>query len=288
MRNPNRTTKGERRFVRQYNPYAARVLGVAQAARWYRDGILLDEAQGFDNLVNDLMYGPVPLDLNELVTAALGRQRDALERKMGTVPGAATPTSSNVNHWNGTCECCAPMKVVEVTPNYTEATGYDVEPEGWVNLRYPTHVSTGIDVHHFEPGEWQAMVDATRRAPASVTIPESLGGGTFEIDHAEAEPLGPSECGYYEVVQETMSVDALAVPYLSEPRPQVVPESWALIAGAEGGQWFAKYQAYREGREAGEEYLKWNGDPWHDPNEVAAVHAEAIEDALNDDIDPEE
>lgn len=215
MRNPNRTTKGERRSVRRYNPYAARILGVAQAARWYREGVLLDEASGFDNLVNDLMYGAPPADLVDRT-----------------------------------------MCVIEAAPTYTTATGYDVGPDGWINAHYPMHVSTGIDVRQLEPGEWQEMVDAVRRAPGTITIPENLGGSTF------------------------------AVPHLSEPRPQVVPESWVTIEGAEGGQWFAKYQAYREGREAGEEYLKWNGDPWHDPNEVAAVHAEAIEDALNDDIDP--
>jgi hypothetical protein len=242
MRNPNRTTKGERRFVRQYNPYAARILGVAQAARWYRKGVLLDEARGFDNLVNDIMYGIVPCDLNDRITATLDAQRDAL----------AAAVAARLN-------------------------GY--------------------------------------------------GAG---LDHYKPEPLGPSACGHYEVVEETMSVDALAVPYLSEPRPQVVPESWVTMEGAEEGQWFAKYQAYREGREAGDKmvwhedepmvefpidepfapidpslllgeyqayragldlgpgYVAWDGGPWRDPNEVAALHAEAIEDALNDDIDPEE
>lgn len=73
MRNPNRTTKPERRAIRRYNPYAARILGVAQAARWYRDGILLDEAEGFDNILDSVLYGPVPLDLNELVNAALAK-----------------------------------------------------------------------------------------------------------------------------------------------------------------------------------------------------------------------
>lgn len=268
MRNPNRTTKGERRFVRRYNPYAARILGVAQAARWYREGVLLDEASGFDNLVNDLMSGLVPLDLNGRITAAIDGQRDALERIMGVGPGML-----------------GSMRVVEVTATRSKVNHYSAR-EPMFTVMTDLETDAIIEVHQLEPGEWQATVDAMTRAPGLLTLPENLGGGTFEVAHAEAEPLGPSACGHYEVVEETMSVDALAVPYLSEPRPQVVPESWVTIAGAEGGQWFAKYQAYREGREAGEEYLKWNGDPWHDPNEVAAVHAEAIEDALNDDIDP--
>lgn len=187
MRNPNRTTKGERRFVRRYNPYAARTLGIAQAARWYREGVLLDEARGFDNLVNDLKYGPVPLELNDLVNAAIDGQRDRLERILGIGPGMLTPTGSNVNH-HGT------------------HTGYEVSdgPNPHITLKYPMHIS---------------------------------------------------------------------VPYRNGAR-----QADATFA--------ALYQAYRKGREAGEEYLEWNGDPWHDPNEVAAVHAEAIEHALNDDIDP--
>jgi hypothetical protein len=36
------------------------------------------------------------------------------------------------------------------------------------------------------------------------------------------------------------------------------------------------------------EYEAWDGSPWRDPNEVDAMHAEAIENALNDDIDPGE
>lgn len=227
-RNANRTTKGERRFVRRYNPYAARALGIAQAARWYREGVLLDEARGFDNLVNDLKYGPVPLELNDLVNAAIDGQRDRLERILGVGPGMLTPTSSNVNHYS---------------------------------------------VH-------ERILDLTAAVNAR------LNGYGAGLDQHKPEPLGPSECGHYEVVEETPSVDFLAVPYLSEPRPQLIPEDWPDTEGAEQGAWFAKYQAYREGRDAGEEYLEWNGDPWRDPNEVAAVHAEAIENALNDDIDP--
>lgn len=281
MRNPTRTTKRERRFIRRYNPYAARILGVAEAARWYREGVLLDEARGFDNILNDLKYGIVPLDLNDRVNAAIDGQRDRLERILGTIPGALKSTSSNVNHHGGT------------------HTGYEVSdgPNPHITLKYPPHVSLGNvpDVHQLEPGEWQATVDATRRAPASLTLPESLGGGTFEVEHdsAEAEPLGPSECGYYEVVDIRPNLNAIAVP----------------------DAWFAKYEAYRKGREAGDKMVWHEDEPMyefpvdapfapidpslmlgeyqaysagHDPNEVAAVHAEAIENALNDDIDPGE
>lgn len=187
-RNANRTTKPERRFVRRYNPYAARILGVAEAARWHREGILLDEARGFDNILNDLKYGIVPLDLGDLVNAAIDGQRHALECKLGVGPGMLTPNSSNVNNLSGT------------------HTGYEVSdgPNPHITLKYPMHIS---------------------------------------------------------------------VPYRNGAR-----QADATFA--------ALYQAYRKGREAGEEYLEWNGDPWHDPNEVAAVHAEAIENALNDDIDP--
>lgn len=200
MRNPNRTTKPERRAVRRYNRYAVRVLGVGEAARWHRDGILLDEAEGFENLVDDVLYGPVPDDLNDRVTAAYDAQRDALERKLGGAPGMLKSTSSNTNYH---------------------------------------------DMRQLEPGEWQTTVDATRRAPAVVTIPESLGGGTFTVPHRNGARQADAMFGTF-------------------------------------------YQAYREARERAEAYLEWNGDPWHDPNEVAAVHAEAIENALNDDIEPGE
>lgn len=348
MRNPNRTTKRERRAVRRYNPYAARVLGAAEAARWYRRGILLDEAAGFDNILNDLKHGPVPLDLNDRVNATIDGKRDRLERILGTVPGALTPTSSNVNHYSG-----GPMQVIEVAPRYTEATGYDVEPDGYINLRYPAHISMVMDVHQLEPGEWQATVDATRRAPASLTLPESLGGGTIKVEHdvAEAdgpatrppadldaltnaiidrqrdaaEPLGPSECGHYEVVEVAMNADALAMPK----------------------SWLAKYEEYRKAGEDGDKMV-WHedepmiefplGEPfapigpsllptppaegaiydvdadgsatlhdcdiapcgwtqpragadprdWHEPDEAAALRAEAIERELDDDINPEE
>lgn len=255
MRNPNRTTKPERRAIRRYNPYAARVLGVAQAARWYREGILLDEVEGFDNILNSVLYGPVPLDLNELVNAALDDPRDRLERILGTAPGMFTPTSSNVNH-------------------YGTHTGYEVSdgPNPHITLKYAPHVSLGAD-----------------GAPAAAAaIDGRLTEYIAPVGGIEPEPLGPSECGHYEVVEMTASADYFAVPYPSEPRPQVVPESWVTVGDADGGAWFAKYQAYREGREAGDAYLVWDGDPWHDPNEAADVHAQATENALNDDIDPGE
>lgn len=240
-RNRNRTTKPERRFVRRYNPYAARALGIGMAARWYRDGVLLDEARGFENILDDLKHGTVPLDLNERVNAAIDGQRDALERKLGLGPGMLTPTSSNVNHYSG----------------------------------------------------------------------------------GNVEPLGPSECGHYEVVDMAMNADFLAMP-----------ESW-----------FAKYEEYRKAHEDGDKMV-WHEDepmiefpldkpfapidpsllpaapaiydveadgtatlhdctiapcgwtqpragvPYEDevtePNEGAAMHAEAIENALNDDINPED
>lgn len=237
MRNPNRTTKGERRFVRRYNPYAARVLGAAEAARWYRRGILLDEAAGFDNILNDLKHGPVRLDLNDRVNATIDGKRDRLERILGTVPGALTPTSSNVNHYSG-----GPMQVIEVAPRYTEATGYDVEPDGYINLRYPAHISMVMDVHQLEPGEWQATVDATRRTPASLTLPESLGGGTIEVEHDVAEADGPG----------TLHDCTIAPCGWTQPRAGADPRDW------------------------------------HDPDEAAALRAEAIERELDDDINPEE
>jgi hypothetical protein len=239
-RNPNRTTKPERRFIRRYNPYAARILGVAQAARWYREGILLDEARGFDNIINDLKYGIVPSDLNELVDVAIDAQRHALEARLGAPPGAFTPTSSNVNHHSGT------------------HTGYEVGtgPNPHITLKYPPHISFGIDVHQLDQGAWQELVDATHRAPASLTIPESPGGGTAEVYHGDAEPLGPSECGHYEVVETAMSMDAIAL----------TPETIARLGLGD--------------------YVDWGDNPWHDPNEVAAMHDEVIERELNDDIDP--
>lgn len=280
MRNPNRTTKRQRRHIRRYNRYAARVLGVAKAARWHRDGILLDEAKGYDNLVNDLKYGPVPDDLNDRVTAAYDAQRATLECKLGVGPGMLKSTSSNANY---------------------------------------------RDMRQLKPGEWQATIDATRRAPAVVTIPESLGGGTFTVPHRngahqadamfaaweayrkgrelgdtvevpatpefapiadivgaaevstdyiapvggiEPEPLGPSACGHYQVFDTPMRVDATL--HITENNLTELVDGLFIRELAE---------------ERAAAYVAWNGEPWHDPNEAAAVHAEAIENALNNDYE---
>lgn len=177
MRNPNRTTKPERRFIRRYNPYASRALGVAAAARWHREGILLDEARGFDNILNDLKYGVVPSDLNDRVNAAIDGQRHALEARLGAPPGTFTPTSSNVNHYS----VHEPMLALIA----------DEEPR----VGIPT-----ITTYHDGADDVLGFTDTT-------------------------DPSG---------------------------------------------------------------YEDWDGNPWHDPNEVAAMHAEVIERELNDDIDPGE
>lgn len=51
MRNPNRTTKAERRAAKRWNALAARTFGIAETARYMRDGVLLDEATGLDRLM---------------------------------------------------------------------------------------------------------------------------------------------------------------------------------------------------------------------------------------------
>jgi hypothetical protein len=224
-RNPNRTTKPERRFIRRYNPYAARILGVAQAARWYREGILLDEARGFDNILDDLKYGIVPFDLNDRVNAAIDGQRRALERKLGIAPDMLAATSSDVNHYS------AHEPRFTLNTDGTTHTGYEVGtgPNAHITLKYPPHISLG---------------------PVGAAAAESLAAAW------EAEPLGPSECGHYEVVETAMSMDAIAL----------TPETIARLGLGD--------------------YADWDGNPWHDPNEVAAMHAEVIERELNDDIDP--
>jgi hypothetical protein len=226
MRNPSRTTKTERRLARRYNPTAARVLGVAEAARWYRNGSLLDEAEGFASIVNDLKYGIIPDDLNDRVDAAIYAQRDALERTLGALPGALNPTSSNVNHYSGGPTGYTPGFVIIDEPNpaevrYPTVESVTVEPDGWLNLKYAPHISAGLDVHQVDQGVLQELID----------------------DTPEAQP------------SDTM---------------------------------FGVWESYRAGRTLGEAYLDWDGDPWRDPNEVDAMHAEAIENALNDDHDPGE
>lgn len=179
MRNPNRTTKPERRLIRRRNPTMSRILGVAQAARWHRDGFLLDEAKAFENMAADVLYGRPPADLDDRV-----------------------------------------MRVLAVTPNYTEATGYTVEPDGWINLHYPSHISLGAD---------------------GAAAGEALAAAWEGTDTVTLHDCDIAPCGW------------------KQPR--------AGLDDTDG-------------------YAAWDGEPWRDPNEVATVHAEAIENALNDDIDP--
>lgn len=56
MRNPNRTTKAERRAAKRWNALAARTFGVAEAARLMSAGVLLDEATGLDRLALAMLH----------------------------------------------------------------------------------------------------------------------------------------------------------------------------------------------------------------------------------------
>lgn len=189
-RNPNRTTKPERRLIRRRNPTMCRILGVAQAARWHRDGWLLDEAKAFESMAADILYGRPPADLDARVNTAI----DALAAALDVRRDALTPTSSNVNHYSG-----GPVDIPTLTPRFAP-------------------------IAHL-------------------------------VGNAEAEPLGPSACGHYEVVDMT-------------------PRAGLADDGAAAAEALA------------EAYESWDGDPWRDPDEVTAMRAEAIERELNDDHDP--
>ncbi len=273
MRNPNRTTKRQRRHIRRYNRYAARVLGIAKAARWHRDGILLDEAKGYDNLVNDLKYGPVPDDLNDRVTAAYEAQRATLERKLGVGPGMLTATSSNSN-------------------NLATHAGYEVSdgPNPHITLKYPPHTSFVASVPYRNGARqadamfaaWEAYrkgreLGDTVEVPATpefAPIADIVGAAEVSTDYIapvggiEPEPLGPSACGHYEVFDTPMRVDATL--HITENNLTELVDGLFIRELAE---------------ERAAAYVAWNGEPWHDPNEVAAVHAEAIENALNNDYE---
>lgn len=85
-RNPNRTTKPERRLIRRRNPTMCRILGVAQAARWHRDGWLLDEAKAFESMAADILYGRPPADLDARVNTAIDALAAALDAPRCTHP----------------------------------------------------------------------------------------------------------------------------------------------------------------------------------------------------------
>lgn len=123
-RNPNRTTKPERRRIRRRNPTMSRILGVAQAARWHRDGFLLDEAKAFETMAADVLYGRPPGDLGDRV-----------------------------------------MRVLEVTPNYTEAMGnaiYDVDVDGSATLHDCTIAPCGWTQPRAgaDPRDWYDLNEA--------------------------------------------------------------------------------------------------------------------------------
>lgn len=241
MRNPNRTTKRQRRHIRRYNRYAARVLGVAEAARWHRDGILLDEAEGFENLVADVLYGPVPDDLNDRVTAAYDAQRADLERKLGVASGILTATSSNSNDRT--------TRIMHMSVPHRNGAHQADATFGALYQAYRKGRELGDAVELPATPEFAPIDDIVAPLKVSTDYIAPVGG-------IEPEPLGRSACGHYEVSDTSMLVDGLFIRELAEERAAA--------------------------------YVAWNGDPWHDPNEVAAVHAEAIENALNDDIEPGE
>lgn len=212
MRNPERTTKAERRAAKRWNRLAARTFGVAEAARYMRAGVLLDEAAGLDRLAYAML---------------VDRYSDVMSRLVEPRPRP----SDDLAAWaKATAERAGNAVLAEhgLDDRYTvvyDTTG--AAPVG--DLDAPTHtgyeIGTGPNPH------------ITLKYPPHVSFVASV----------------PYRNGKHHV-------DGLA-------------EAW---------------RKFQEGRDMAEYATDWDGGPWHDPNEAAALSAEAIEDALADDVTDED
>lgn len=195
MRNSNRTTKAERRAAKQWNALAARTFGVAEAARYMRDGVLLDEATGLDRLMYATLfddgyaiaYDTAPV---EEITEVRADSPDLPEALRPVVEEFVTGRNADPSDYTvayRASELAGDTADVLILPKWERggvledyARLHGTAPV--IDLAAAPVGAPPFDaVHDLEPGEWQELVDQTRRAPAFVTIPESFGGGTLEL-----------------------------------------------------------------------------------------------------------
>ena len=116
MRNPRRTTKRERAEVRRSNPIVCRNMGIAAAARLQRQRRMRPEADQLDT-----------------VAAELQQSLEALH----------AATEARVAALNGHRPLASAVDEDHRMPTYAASSGYEVEPDGWVNIKYPPHISLG-------------------------------------------------------------------------------------------------------------------------------------------------
>lgn len=91
------------------------------------------------------------------------------------------------------------MTIIGTTPTYTAATGYDVESDGWINLRYPMHISLGTVPVPADQGQSLARVWESEVGP----FPEGPGDyGDWDGDPWPLVPLTPEPAPSYDMIED--------------------------------------------------------------------------------------
>lgn len=241
MTNPGRTTKPERRAVRRYNRYAVHVLGVAEAARWHRRGLLLDEAAGFEHMLGDMFPGtrydraPAQFKANTLRMLGLIEGDDAANIGAGTVP-ADPATRERVERL---LERARRVRFTE-GPN---AHGFIED----------THISVGYHngAHHADAmfAAWAAFAQGRQAAEY-----DAWDGNPWHDSADGASPRAPRMNPGFVIIDDPHPDDD---PFPEVESVEVEPDGFLTLTYA------------------------------RDPNEVDALHAEAIERALDEEYNDE-
>jgi hypothetical protein len=149
MRNPNRTTKAERRAVRASNPMVCRTMGIAAAARLQRQRSMRPESAQLDRLtralgLETLMTESTQPGVNHWSApqpdaAALAEQyRDwVLNGEMRSPSGRFRA----MRGWAGGVTIIDDPNPDDVP--YPTVESVTVEPDGWLTLKYAPHISLG-------------------------------------------------------------------------------------------------------------------------------------------------
>lgn len=150
MRNPNRTTKPERRAVRASNPMVCRAMGTAATARLQRKRNMRPEAEQLDRLTRALGLETLITESSHPIQPSDDQAyADAVRRNAEAVAAALTERvlrpeleRMGIDSSRYTYGLVDEDKRL---PQYTESIGYEVGPgpNPHMTLKYPPHISLG-------------------------------------------------------------------------------------------------------------------------------------------------
>lgn len=153
MRNPNRTTKPERRAVRASNPIMCRVLGIAAAVRLQRKRNMRPEVEQLDKFARALGLETLMTESScsphQAADEADQAYADAVKRNAEAVAAALTervlrPELERMGI-DSSRYTYGLVDEDQRLPTYTESIGYEVGPgpNPHITLKYPPHISLG-------------------------------------------------------------------------------------------------------------------------------------------------